>query len=321
MLIHYILACVITKQRPTWPQWKSYPTALSTAGDIGSSNMALTYVTVGFYTIVKSSVPLFVLLFAIIFGLERLTTKLFIMISVITIGMVLSVWKNAAFHAFGFFLLLIAVTLSGLRWSLTQLLMAEMKSPLHAMRNLSLVMSVCTLVAALLINPPSFGPIDPDFPIVYVLFSSLFGSLLAFALTLSEFRLLQITSVLTVSIYGIIKEILTIILGLYVEEGQSLSIINIIGLCVCILGILWYHFYRIHPVSEELYSPVQNMFYHDELEHPKRRKSVENHRSPTKSPNAGILRDVKDSLNIYDVEDIEMQDASTQFINKISDEE
>ena len=332
MCIHGILAHLITKQRPTWPEWRVYPTAISTAGDIGASNMALVSVKVGFYTIVKSSVPLFVLVFAILFGLEKLSAKLCVMIVIITTGIIMSVWKNTDFEPDGFMLLLIAVTLSGLRWSLTTILMARMKSPLHAMRHLSPVMSIFIFVVALIVNPVSTLKVPEDFSLFKISALTIFGSILAFALTLSEFRLLQISSVLTVSIFGIIKEILTIILDIFIE-GQSLSVLNVFGLIICISGILWYHIWRTHSDEDarEAYSPVRDIFFNDDLEvnykspsSPRKRNSLKGGISPTspmKSPTGiTILKDVNAAFGVYECQDIEMNDATTSFI-KTSDDE
>eukprot|EP00835_Amoeboradix_gromovi_P006412 NODE_748_length_4589_cov_0.257238.p2 type:complete len:364 gc:universal NODE_748_length_4589_cov_0.257238:2614-1523(-) len=319
MFIHSVLAHLITKRKPTWPKKNVFPTAITTAGDIGASNMSLQFVNVGFYTIVKSSVPLFVLFFAILFGLEKMNFKLCMVILVITVGLTLSVWQNSDFNGIGFILLLLAVSFSGLRWSLTQILMADMKSPLHAMRDLSPVMSLCTLIAALIANPINNIYFGAEFSILYFSILVIFGSLLAFVLTLSEFRLLQISSVMTVAIFGIIKEILTIVLDSFIEEHKKpLSLINGFGLVLCISGIICYHIYRktMKNVEIESYSPVTEIFFLDDLEEnnrsPKKRNSYqyEEQTSPILSQ-PFILNNVREAIPIYDCEDIEMNDISS----------
>ena len=46
------------------------PNGISTGLDISFSNKALVYITTSFYTMVKSTSPMFLLLFAFIFRLE-----------------------------------------------------------------------------------------------------------------------------------------------------------------------------------------------------------------------------------------------------------
>jgi drug/metabolite transporter (DMT)-like permease len=55
---------------------KVVPCGLATGLDIGLSNNSLKYITLSLYTMVKSSAPIFVLLFAFLFRLEKPTFKL-----------------------------------------------------------------------------------------------------------------------------------------------------------------------------------------------------------------------------------------------------
>ena len=51
--------------------WQVMPTGFATALDIGLSNLSFLFITVTYYTIVKSSVPLWILVFSICLGLQR----------------------------------------------------------------------------------------------------------------------------------------------------------------------------------------------------------------------------------------------------------
>eukprot|EP00834_Sanchytrium_tribonematis_P000102 NODE_3_length_80033_cov_0.932970.p18 type:complete len:369 gc:universal NODE_3_length_80033_cov_0.932970:35421-36527(+) len=327
MLIHSIIAHVLTKKTPKMPPTKVIPTAVSTAGDIGASNMALVHVTVGFYTIVKSSVPLFVLLFAVFFKLEKISIKLCLMIFIITCGLILAVWRNANFNGIGFLLLMIAVVLAGLRWSLTQILMTSMKSPLHAMRHLSPLMSLLTFFAALIVNPIAPNQFSSEFPLARVISLTFLGSILAFCLTLSEFRLLQITSVLTVSIFGIIKELLTISLDSILEKEQTLTPINVVGLFICIAGIIWYHLWKNEITEDQPYSPLREIFVSEELSSPlhpyqesspKKRHSLEMG-SPIYPERKKLLQPINKAFLIEEADDIELNEFNEMKHTKAHD--
>merc|ERR1711907_130961 len=77
----------------TWKEWAntSIPCGIVTALDIGLSNLALVSITLTFYTMVKSSTPIWVLFWAYLFKIERITWPLIGVIAVIATGEFLTV--------------------------------------------------------------------------------------------------------------------------------------------------------------------------------------------------------------------------------------
>ena len=63
------------------------------------------------------------------------------------------------------------------------------------------------------------------------------GGVLAFLMEMSEYLLVSFTSSLTLSVAGIVKEIISLALAVKIQEND-LSIINWIGLVVCMSGIV-----------------------------------------------------------------------------------
>lgn len=99
------------------------PCGAATALDVGLGNFSLRFITLTFYTMCKSSVLAFALLFALIFRLEKPTWKLCAIIALMTVGVIMMVTGEAAFNALGFVLVMSASFCSGFRWSLTQILL------------------------------------------------------------------------------------------------------------------------------------------------------------------------------------------------------
>uniref|UniRef100_A0A7S0JD55 Sugar phosphate transporter domain-containing protein n=1 Tax=Calcidiscus leptoporus TaxID=127549 RepID=A0A7S0JD55_9EUKA len=66
------------------------PLGVTTAGDIAFSNMSLLYITVTYYTIFKSSVPLWILLFSTCLGLQRCRIELLLVVLCIAAGIALA---------------------------------------------------------------------------------------------------------------------------------------------------------------------------------------------------------------------------------------
>ncbi len=69
---------------------------------------------------------------------------------------------------------------------------------------------------------------------------SIFGSCIAFCLVMSEFLLVKSTSSVTMSVAGIFKEICTIVVAVLIA-GERLTNLNIAGLSVSIVGIIYYN--------------------------------------------------------------------------------
>lgn len=281
---------------------KVIPCGLAAGCDIGISNTSLRFVTLSLYTLVKSSSPIFSLLFSFIFGIEKPRVFLILIMLVIGVGVLLSTlpsdhpvkpdplspvdWSMLK----GTLIVLSASLFGGLRWTLTQLLLtrpskltststyelaskdAEMPmelapnhepdhtvsrgrlyffSPLLAIYQVSPIISLtCIVLSALFENWSSFSTS------VFFVDSSKFGmislilvafALLTFGLLLSEFLFISATSVLTLSVAGMFKEILVIALSMLIF-GDYLSWLNYLGLGVSLAGIASYQCYRYHSL-------------------------------------------------------------------------
>ncbi|PKI62871.1 hypothetical protein CRG98_016708, partial [Punica granatum] len=70
-----------------------------------------------------SKAPIFLLLFAFAFRLESPSIKLLGIMSVISVGILLTVAKEAAFEFWGFIFVMLAAVMSGFRWCMTQILL------------------------------------------------------------------------------------------------------------------------------------------------------------------------------------------------------
>lgn len=107
---------------------------------------------------VKSSTPIWVLLFALLFGLEKPRVLVISIIVVMVIGVILTVEGETKFDMTGFVLVLTAAVMSGLRWSLTQLLLQHdtlgMDNPVATLYHLSPVMFVTMATLSLIFEDP-----------------------------------------------------------------------------------------------------------------------------------------------------------------------
>jgi solute carrier family 35 protein C2 len=228
------------------------PCAFATANDIGMGNVSLRFVTLTFYTMVKSSSLAWVLLFGILFKLEIPTRKLVGIIGVMTIGVVMMVAGETNFVLVGFLLVLGAAVFSGLRWSLTQILLRNSgginthNDPVRTIMYISPIMGLFLFIMGGILE--GYGAVFrsslwTDKGVLGGIGIVILPGLLAFLMTLSEFMLLGRTSVLTLSIAGIFKELVTIVsASLWFHDRMTL--VNFIGLVITLSAIVAYNIYR-----------------------------------------------------------------------------
>ncbi|ODV59057.1 TPT-domain-containing protein [Ascoidea rubescens DSM 1968] len=243
------------------------PCAVASAADIGSGNASLKLITLSFYTMVKSSSIMFVLLFGILFGLESASWTIGGIVSIMTIGVILlvagggtpsdeNVNSNAGFQVIGFFLVLTSSIMSGLRWTFTQLLLKKNK---YTSNPISTIFYLAPLMSAILFVIGNFleditkvfeNKIWKEKGIVLTLLIFIFPGVLAFFMTIFEFALLQRSHVITLSIAGIFKELLTIVASV-ITFGDSLNFLNIVGLIITLSAIIWYNWFRFKQSLED----------------------------------------------------------------------
>lgn len=239
---------------------KIVPVGVCSALDIAFSNWGLDFIKITLYTMTKSTVIIFILCFALLFKLEKKSCFLVLIVAMISGGLFMFTYKATNFNLFGFLLVLFASFSSGLRWTLAQLIMQRselgLKNPVDMLYYVQPWM-------ILTITPLAFvqegGSIVDKWDTLNASkwMAVIVGAFIALAMELSEFLVVVNTSSLTLSIAGIFKEI--VILVLAVEwEGNNMTLLNFIGLLLCLGGII---FHVIHKAKSTV---VNNKHYIDE---------------------------------------------------------
>ncbi|KAJ2744612.1 hypothetical protein GGI20_002827 [Coemansia sp. BCRC 34301] len=266
MIVQYMLAttCIWLypslrpSQSPTWNMYltRVVPCGVASALDIGLSNISLRTITLTFYTMCKSSNLGFVLLFAFIFGLERPRVALVAIIVVISVGVVLMAAGEVDFVLSGFLEAITSSAMSGLRWSLTQILLSQsrfgMNNPIATMSRLTPVVGMCMLVFSLILEDPftelsKNKNMDTAHGTMFIISMMILGGFLAFAMVLSEFFLIARTSVITLSIAGMLKEVMMFGVA-HLVFGDTMTVVNLCGLLVALFGIGMYNWLKIHDM-------------------------------------------------------------------------
>ncbi|KAM6549885.1 hypothetical protein CsatB_021561 [Cannabis sativa] len=285
--VHFTMQAVLSKSI-TWywserfqtnvvMSWRDYfmrvvPTALGTAMDINLSNASLVSISVTFATMCKSGAPIFLLLFAFAFRLESPSIKLSGIILVISLGILLTVAKETEFELGGFILVMLAAVMSGFRWCMTQILLQKesygLKNPLTLMSYVTPVMAVATGILSLMLDPwNEFRKNDYFNNPWHVTRSSLLmllGGTLAFFMVLTEYILVSVTSAVTVTIAGVVKEAVTILVAV-IYFGDEFTWLKGAGLFTIMIGVSLFNWYKYnnlqkhHHTSEDMESSTTNV--------------------------------------------------------------
>ncbi|XP_042434204.1 probable sugar phosphate/phosphate translocator At1g06470 isoform X2 [Zingiber officinale] len=217
--------------------WKDYfskvvPTALGTALDINLSNVSLVFISVTFATMCKSASPIFLLLFAFAFRLETPSIKLLLIIIIISFGILLTVAKETEFQFWGFIFVMFAAVMSGFRWSMTQILLQkESYDPWH--------------------DFDTNVYFDNSWHVIRSCLLMLTGGALAFFMVLTEYILISATSAVTVSIAGVVKEAVTIVVAVFYFH-DPFTLLKGVGLLIIIIGVSLFNWYKYEKMKGQL---------------------------------------------------------------------
>ncbi|KAI8938861.1 hypothetical protein NX059_004722 [Plenodomus lindquistii] len=295
--------------KPLMTKWFYFsrlgPCGAATGMDIGLGNTSLKFISLTFFTMCKSSALGFVLIFAFLFRLEQPSWRLVFIILIMTAGVVMMVAGEAAFHALGFILVMVSACSSGFRWSLTQILLLRNPATANPFSSIFFLAPVMfTSIFILAIPVEGFSALGEGLTRLFDIKGTglgigilLFPGVLAFLMTASEFALLKRTSVVTLSICGIFKEVVTIGTANLVFK-DPLTPINLTGLVVTISSIAAYNYMKFkkmreealmnaHLQNQETYAPVRTA----DPDHRDRRGSVAH------APSRGVVG-IRSSLQL-----------------------
>uniref|UniRef100_V9ILZ5 Solute carrier family 35 member C2 n=1 Tax=Apis cerana TaxID=7461 RepID=V9ILZ5_APICE len=267
LLLKFLLSALIRCIKACWKKQQQLklplqsiigmvmPVGIASGLDVGLSNWAISLITMSLYTMTKSTTIIFILGFALFLRLEKKSWSLSCIVVMISGGLFMFTYKSTQFGIFGFVICLLASFSSGIRWTMTQLIMQKskfgMKSPIDMMYYMQLWMLLPIVPVMIWFEGPrlynNFKNTDwNNIHTIAMTVTAIFGSaIIAFHMEIMEFLVVTYTSSLTLSITGIIKEICILILA--VEwKGDQMSGLNFIGLLMCLCGII------IHTIQKVL---------------------------------------------------------------------
>lgn len=169
------------------------------------------------------------------------------------------------FELTGFVLVLLSAFSSGFRWSLTQILLLRHPATSNPFSSIFFLTPITFLALILLCIPVGeLGGLSQGFQRLAEAYGTfggvmllLFPGTIAFCMMSAEYALLKRTSVVTLSICGIFKEIITITAS-QIAYHDKLTPVNISGLIVTIASIAGYNYMKISKMRQDQRKQVQD---------------------------------------------------------------
>jgi solute carrier family 35 protein C2 len=268
MLIKWLLSwlavrCLLgSSGRPHVPRavwWlTAVPVGVSTALDICASNASMLYVSVAFFTVVKSASLVFTLCFAVLYRLKRPQPVLVLSVLAVSSGVAISSSGELDFSWLGFSLVLGAAAVGGLRWCLTEILMQQLQCNLDAVLTILIISpaaSLSLLPFALSMDGARFVTSDffRDTQLLALTALNVVGSgFFSFAMILVELELLRRTSSLTLGVISYAKQA--------VQIGMSVALFHdrvtartVVGFLITVVGMATYTWMHAKPIAEQPY--------------------------------------------------------------------
>ncbi|RQX75757.1 putative DP-fucose transporter [Toxoplasma gondii CAST] len=225
------------------------PMAILAAADVALTNFSYHLIPISTLTLIKSSLVFFTYLLSIAYGLERFSLNTFATMVVIMGSICITVPKMEVKKYFGVAVAFGAVIVGALRWVLVH--RAFKRYPSLSIIQLLLLMQPLASIAlsplVVFYEVPAFlGSLADDFDPSKLFAAAVVtasGVVVAVAVVFSEFRLVGLTSSVSLCVAGVGKEVLTILMSVVIF-GEVLSPMVLLGTLSSIAGILFYCWLR-----------------------------------------------------------------------------
>lgn len=235
--------------------------------DVAASNLSLHIISVSFFTMLKSASLVFILLVGVAARLEVCSWDITGTVIAISAGILIMTHGEADFDVWGFSLVIGSEVCASLRWIATQILLKDNHvGAMGAVLYMSPASTLSLLPLSLILEWENLAKLrDSEVAREYCVLVLLPG-FLAFILLLVEVQLVKETSSLTLSVFGNLKSIVTILLSIVIFRERT-SWEQWLGLSVALLGMLAYsHVKKKHHHVDALANLGYEMLGQDELD-------------------------------------------------------
>eukprot|EP01040_Poterioochromonas_malhamensis_P011628 gene11628-12687_t len=232
-----------------------FPIGALTAADIVLGNSSILYLPLTTVTTIKGSSLIFTFFWGVVLGIEDFRCQLLLAVTGITVGLGVAITNSFSINLIGFSFAFGAALASGLRWALMQLLVFRdnhSKSVMVTLYRFSpasvfSILPFVFLLEAEKIAQSSFLSKKQLFKDACLL--CVFGGIIACLLIVVEVKLVRLTSSLTMSVFGQIKEIIQILCAMVLFK-ENLTSRGALGICISIVSSFYYRYVLLNATKD-----------------------------------------------------------------------
>ncbi|KAF4511135.1 hypothetical protein G6O67_002958 [Ophiocordyceps sinensis] len=216
-----------------------WPIGVFYSASLVFSNLVYLYLSVAFIQMLKSAAPVAVLFTSWAWGVADPDLAAFLNILVIVAGVALASFGEIQFSLIGFLYQIGGIAVEAVRIVMIQIMLSGeglKMDPLVGLYYYAPVCAAMNFVVALFTEIPNFNPQD----VTRVGFGLLFANaLIAFMLNVASVSLIGKTSGLVMTLTGILKNILLIIVSVVIWRTE-ITFIQVIGYGIALVGLTYY---------------------------------------------------------------------------------
>jgi hypothetical protein len=231
-----------------WPLYARtvLPIGALFACSLGLSNLAAMRLSVPFVQMCKALTPMVTLAVSVLMQLEKPTTPLAIVVTIMSAGVVLSTLGEISFEPVGFACQLGSIVAEASRLVVMQALL-QAHLPAEARKNPLVPLALFTpssclflLPVALFYEPLALRVLASGARVFVPVF---LNTATAFTLNIAVVMLVGATSGLTLTLAGIVKDILLIVTSLFIFEAP-ITRVQVLGYLVALYGLNCFNLYK-----------------------------------------------------------------------------
>lgn len=226
-----------------------FPIGAMFAMTLWLGNTAYLYISVAFAQMLKAIMPVAVFLLGAAAGLEVLSCKMFLIMSVISFGVLVASYGEINVNWVGVVYQMGGVIGEALRLIFMEILLKRKGlklNPITMMYYVSPCSTLCLFIPWIFLEKPKMdSTMNWKFdPVIMSL-----NAFCTFALNVSVFLVISHTSALTIRVAGVVKDWVVVLLSALLFADTKLTTINLFGYGVAIAGVAAYNNYKIKPLA------------------------------------------------------------------------
>ncbi|XP_020109508.1 probable sugar phosphate/phosphate translocator At3g14410 [Ananas comosus] len=208
-------------------------------------NSAYLYISVAFAQMLKAVMPVAVFFLGAAAGLEELSCRMFLIMSVISFGVIVASYGEVTISWVGVVYQMGGVIAEALRLTFIEIFLKKKGVKLNIismMYYVSPCSALCLFVPWIFLEKPKMDSSGSwNFPPVTLFFNCL----CTFLLNLSVFVVISRTSALTARVTGVVRDWVVVLFSALIFADTKLTVINIIGYAIAIAGVVGYNKHKL----------------------------------------------------------------------------